>query len=121
MATSHHHHITSLHSYPSFSVNVVTAYSDPLPLNEVDFSNCHGCTPSYRELPPCYPPLHCSARGKLEQSVLNDTWVSMPVGSEGTEQYKQMERNPTEVRLLEFEEERYEVRWCLLIYMYVYI
>ncbi len=92
----------------SFSVNVV-ANSDSLPLNKLDFSECRGCTPSYRELPPRCPPLHCSARGKLEQSVLNDTWVSVPVGSEGTEQSKQMRRSPTEERLLEFEEERFEV------------
>ncbi|KAL0246948.1 hypothetical protein GEMRC1_008154 [Eukaryota sp. GEM-RC1] len=39
-------------------------------------------TPSYRALPVDYIHPKCSGRGKLEESVLNDTIVSAPAGSE---------------------------------------
>ncbi len=82
-------------------------------MNKLDFSECCSCTPSYRELPSGYPQSYCSAKGKLEKNVLNDRWVSVPVGSEGTGQFKQIQQNPAEMRLFEFEADRFEVQSLL--------
>lgn len=48
-----------------------------MPLSEIDFSQCRKCTPSYRALPSGYPIPPCSERSTMEQSVLNDNWVSV--------------------------------------------
>ena len=53
-----------------------------MPIGEVDFSQCTRCTPSYRALPPGYPRLACTERSRVEAALLNDTWVSVPTGSE---------------------------------------
>ncbi|CAM9857947.1 unnamed protein product, partial [Ectocarpus sp. 13 AM-2016] len=53
------------------------------PLNELDLTLSEKGGPSYRHLPKNFPLLSCSERTSLEQSVLNDLWVSVPVGSEG--------------------------------------
>jgi len=53
-----------------------------MPLTEIDFSQSRRCTPSYRALPHAYPRPPCSERTPLCRSVLNDTWVSVPTGSE---------------------------------------
>ena len=55
-----------------------------MPLSEIDFSQCRRCTPSYRALPKSYPVPPCSERTSLCKSVLNDTWVSVPTGSEAS-------------------------------------
>lgn len=55
-----------------------------MPLSEVDFSQCRRCTPSYRALPAGFPHAPCSSRSGLDSSVLNDDWVSVPTGSEGS-------------------------------------
>ena len=53
-----------------------------LPVSEIDFSKCRISTPSYRALPDSYPKFATSERTPADQLVLNDTWVSVPTGSE---------------------------------------
>ena len=53
-----------------------------MPVGEVDFSSCPRCTPSYRALPEGYPKLACTERARWEAAECNDTWVSVPTGSE---------------------------------------
>ena len=53
-----------------------------LPVAEIDFSKCRQCTPSYRALPDTYPKFATSERTVADAAVLNDTWVSVPTGSE---------------------------------------
>ena len=53
-----------------------------VPLMEIDFTRCRKCTPSYRALPRDYPNPPCSERSEEEKKVLNNVWVSLPVGSE---------------------------------------
>jgi len=68
-----------------------------MPLSEIDFSQCRKCTPSYRALPKDYPKPPCTERSPEEEAVLNDTWVSVPVGSEENYSFKHMRRNIYEV------------------------
>ena len=69
-----------------------------MPLSEIDFSNCTRCTPSYRKLPASYPKAPCSERTAMCRSVLNDTWVSVPTGSEDFT-FKSMRKNQYEEAL----------------------
>ncbi len=79
------------------------------PLSEVDFSQCRKCTPSYRALPKDYTLPASSERTIADQSVLNDTFVSVPVGSEENWSFKQQRRNQYEEALFAYEDERFEV------------
>ncbi len=79
------------------------------PLSEVDFSQCRKCTPSYRALPKDYPLPASSERTIADQSVLNDTFVSVPVGSEESWSFKQQRRNQYEEALFAYEDERFQV------------
>ncbi len=79
------------------------------PLSEVDFSQCRKCTPSYRALPKDYPLPASSERTIADQSVLNDTFVSVPVGSEESSSFKQQRRNQYEEALFAYEDERFQV------------
>ncbi len=79
------------------------------PLSEVDFSQCRKCTPSYRALPKDYPLPASPERTVSDQSVLNDTFVSVPVGSEEAYSFKQHRRNQYEEGLFAYEDERFEV------------
>jgi len=79
-----------------------------MPLQDIDFSNCKRCTPSYRSLPAAYPKAPCSERTAMCRSVLNDTWVSVPLGSEDSSS-KNHRRNPHEDALFKCEDDRYEV------------
>jgi hypothetical protein len=80
-----------------------------VPLAEIDFTRCRKCTPSYRILPPDYPPAPCSGRSLLELALLNDTWVSLPVGSEESYTFRHMRRNQHEETLFRVEDERFEI------------
>lgn len=80
-----------------------------MPLSEIDFSQCRKCTPSYRALPKDYPKPPCTERSPEEEAVLNDTWVSVPVGSEENYSFKHMRRNQYEEALFKCEDERYEI------------
>lgn len=80
-----------------------------MPLSEIDFSQCRKCTPSYRALPKDYPKPPCTERSPSEEAVLNDTWVSVPVGSEENYSFKHMRRNQYEEALFKCEDERFEI------------
>lgn len=79
------------------------------PSSEIDFTQSRKCTPSYRALPKTYPVPVCSERGELEQSVLNDEWVSIPIGSEDSYSFKAMRKNQFEEALFKLEDERFEI------------
>jgi paired amphipathic helix protein Sin3a len=80
-----------------------------VPLSEIDFSRCRRCSPSYRALPRDYPPHPCSERSDFETKVLNDIWVSLPVGSEESYTFRHMRRNTHEEMLFRVEDERFEI------------
>jgi paired amphipathic helix protein Sin3a len=80
-----------------------------VPLSEIDFSRCRQCSPSYRALPRDYPTPPCSDRGPDECAVLNDVWVSLPVGSEESYTFRHMRRNMYEETLFRCEDERFEI------------
>jgi len=80
-----------------------------VPLSEIDFSRCRRCSPSYRALPRDYPDPPCSDRSAAEAKVLNDVWVSLPVGSEESYTFRHMRRNQYEEMLFRVEDERFEI------------
>jgi paired amphipathic helix protein Sin3a len=80
-----------------------------VPLSEIDFSRCRRCSPSYRALPRDYPAPPCSDRSDEESKVLNDIWVSLPVGSEESYTFRHMRRNTYEETLFRCEDERFEI------------
>ena len=80
-----------------------------VPLSEIDFSRCRRCSPSYRALPRDYPSPPCSDRNDEEAKVLNDVWVSLPVGSEESYTFRHMRRNTYEEVLFRCEDERFEI------------
>mmetsp|Transcript_17446 Transcript_17446/g.24523 ORF Transcript_17446/g.24523 Transcript_17446/m.24523 type:complete len:1501 (+) Transcript_17446:228-4730(+) len=80
-----------------------------VPLSEIDFSRCRRCSPSYRALPRDYPAPPCSERNEEEAKVLNDVWVSLPVGSEESYTFRHMRRNQHEEVLFRCEDERFEI------------
>jgi len=84
-----------------------------VPLSEIDFSRCRRCSPSYRALPRDYPPPPCSDRSDEEVKVLNDIWVSLPVGSEESYTFRHMRRNTYEEVLFRVEDERFEIDMVL--------
>ncbi|GLD92507.1 hypothetical protein PINS_up001066 [Pythium insidiosum] len=79
-----------------------------IPLAETDLSQCRRATPSYRALPASYPIPPCSFRSKLEKTVCNDSWVSVPTGSEDFS-FKNMRKNQYEEALFKCEDERFEI------------
>lgn len=84
-----------------------------VPLSEIDFSRCRRCTPSYRALPRDYPNPPCSERSEEELKVLNDTWVSLPVGSEESYTFRHMRKNQYEEVLFRCEDMRFEIDMCI--------
>jgi paired amphipathic helix protein Sin3a len=80
-----------------------------VPLSEIDFSRCRRCSPSYRALPRDYPAPPCSERNDEEAQVLNDIWVSLPVGSEESYTFRHMRRITYEEILFRCEDERFEI------------
>jgi len=80
-----------------------------MPLSEIDFSQCRRCTPSYRALPKDYLRPPSSERSLAEYEVLNDVWVSVPVGSEDNYSFKHLRKNQYEEALFKCEDERFEV------------
>ncbi|GAX18151.1 paired amphipathic helix protein Sin3a [Fistulifera solaris] len=84
-----------------------------VPLAEIDFSRCRRCSPSYRALPRDYPSHPCSDRSPEEAKVLNDVWVSLPVGSEESYTFRHMRRNTYEETLFRVEDERFEIDMVL--------
>ena len=84
-----------------------------VPLSEIDFSRCRRCSPSYRALPRDYPNPPCSDRSKEEVSVLNDVWVSLPLGSEENNTFRHMRKNQYEETLFRCEDMRFEIDMCI--------
>ena len=84
-----------------------------VPLSEIDFSRCRRCTPSYRALPRDYPNPPCSERSDEELKVLNDVWVSLPVGSEESYTFRHMRKNQYEEVLFRCEDMRFEIDMCI--------
>lgn len=84
-----------------------------VPLSEIDFSRCRRCSPSYRALPRDYPAPPCSERSIMEKKVLNDIWVSLPVGSEESYTFRHMRKNQHEELLFRVEDERFEIDMCI--------
>eukprot|EP00903_Cladosiphon_okamuranus_P009925 g9422.t1 len=80
----------------------------PQGLSEINFENTKMCTPSYREWPKEHQGVSCSGRSAGEDTVLNDLWVSVPVGSEDNN-FKHMRRNANEEQLFKIEDERFEL------------
>jgi len=80
-----------------------------VPLSEIDFSRCRRCSPSYRALPRDYPNPPCSERSEEEAKVLNNVWVSLPVGSEESYTFRHMRKNQYEEVLFRCEDERFEI------------
>lgn len=77
------------------------------PLNDMNFSNCERASPSYVSMPPFYP-IRCSGKTPQTQLLLNDRWVSVPHGSEESENFSVRNKNLNEINLLKAEDERYE-------------
>ncbi|XP_072983641.1 paired amphipathic helix protein Sin3-like 3 isoform X1 [Typha latifolia] len=82
------------------------------PISELDLSNCHRCTPSYRLLPKSYPIPPASHRTELGASLLNDFWVSVTSGSEDYS-FKHMRKNQYEESLFRCEDDRFELDMLL--------
>lgn len=80
-----------------------------VPLSEIDFTQCRKCTPSYRALPRDYPKAKCTERSEEEAGMLNDQWVSIPIGSEESYSFKHMRKNQYEEALFKVEDERFEI------------
>lgn len=81
-----------------------------IPLSEIDFSQCRRCTPSYRILPSDYPrPISSGREAYKESAVLNDEWVSIPIGSEESTSFKQMRKNQYEESLFRSEDDRFDI------------
>jgi len=84
-----------------------------VPLSEIDFSRCRRCSPSYRALPRDYPSPPCSERSEDEVKVLNDVWVSLPMGSEENNTFRHMRKNQYEETLFRCEDMRFEIDMCI--------
>ncbi len=84
-----------------------------VPLSEIDFSRCRRCSPSYRALPRDYPNPPCSERSEAEAKVLNDVWVSLPMGSEENSTFRHMRKNQYEETLFQCEDMRFEIDMCI--------
>ncbi|KAH9835880.1 uncharacterized protein C8Q71DRAFT_797373 [Rhodofomes roseus] len=67
-----------------------------------------GQGPSYRRLPESEIHLACSARGRLEWSVLNDVWVSHPTWASEDSGFVAHKKNSFEDTIYRSEEERHE-------------
>mmetsp|Transcript_13663 Transcript_13663/g.19538 ORF Transcript_13663/g.19538 Transcript_13663/m.19538 type:complete len:1843 (+) Transcript_13663:250-5778(+) len=100
-------HIVNAAGAPNSSTHDDSWHS--VPLSEIDFGRCRKCSPSYRALPRDYPNPPCSERNEVESSVLNDVWVSLPVGSEESYTFRHMRKNQNEEVLFRCEDERFEI------------
>ncbi len=80
-----------------------------IPTSEIDFNQCKRCSPSYRALPKDYPKPICSERSKMEESVLNDEWITFPFGHEDNYTFRHMIKNSAEEELFKCEEDRFEI------------
>eukprot|EP00166_Cyanidium_caldarium_P003006 ctg_288.g145 len=77
-------------------------------LSEAAAESTERCDTSYKRVQQEYQAIPCSGRGPLEKRVLNDTWVSVPTGSEEGS-FKHLRRNQYEDNLFRCEDDRYEL------------
>ena len=101
--------ILSAAGSPTLSTQLMDDAWYSVPLAEIDFGRCRRCSPSYRALPRDYPAPPCSERSEVESKVLNDVWLSLPVGSEESYTFRHMRRNTYEETLFRVEDERFEI------------
>eukprot|EP00276_Gloeochaete_wittrockiana_P002641 CAMPEP_0184674520 /NCGR_PEP_ID=MMETSP0308-20130426/87283_1 /TAXON_ID=38269 /ORGANISM="Gloeochaete witrockiana, Strain SAG 46.84" /LENGTH=1734 /DNA_ID=CAMNT_0027122129 /DNA_START=27 /DNA_END=5227 /DNA_ORIENTATION=- len=71
--------------------------------------SCLQATPSYKALPASFPRVVSSSRTPLCDDVLNDVWVSVPIGSEDYFSFKHSRKNTYEEALFKVEDEQYEL------------
>jgi paired amphipathic helix protein Sin3a len=77
---------------------------------EMDFGSLQRFGVSYRALPKMYRKGVCSGRSALDQTVLNDTWVSVPTGREDEQvTFRGSLKNQYEEVLFQCEDDRYEL------------
>ncbi|PRP88642.1 paired amphipathic helix containing protein [Planoprotostelium fungivorum] len=74
---------------------------------ELDYKNMRRYGPSYRGFPKNYVPVLCSGRTPLCNSVLNDMWVSVCIGSEDS--FKSSRHNQFEEMLFKCDDDRFEL------------
>ena len=77
-------------------------------VQSVDFTTCPQVTASYRQLPASLAVPYCSGRTALCESVLNDSCISIPTGSEDFS-FKATRKNVYEEQLFKVEDERFEL------------
>lgn len=78
------------------------------PMSEIAAESTVTCTESYKRLPPDFVMPVCRGRTELERKTLNDTWVSVPMGSEDYS-FKHFRKNQFEDNLFRCEDDRYEL------------
>ncbi|CEM32473.1 unnamed protein product [Vitrella brassicaformis CCMP3155] len=83
-----------------------------LSLGQIDFKDAEISGSSYRKLPKKYPKKYCSGRDELCKKELNDTWISIPQGSEDLS-FRVMRRNEYEEVLFKTEDERFDLDYVL--------
>jgi histone deacetylase complex regulatory component SIN3 len=77
------------------------------PLNDMNFSNYERASPSYVAMPPYYP-IRSAGKAEWIKGITNENWVSVPHGSEESENFSVRNKNSNEINLLKAEDERYE-------------
>lgn len=78
-------------------------------ISAIDFSESKQCGPSYRTLPPRYRLPPCSGRSDFQAKLLNDVWLSVPLGNETDTSFKNSRKNQYEDILFRCEDERFEM------------
>jgi paired amphipathic helix protein Sin3a len=78
------------------------------PSGDWEFANSARHGHSYKKLPPYAPRTKSSLRDGVVAELINDEWVSVPLGSEDFS-FKKMRKNPYEDALFKCEDERYEL------------
>eukprot|EP00299_Pterocystis_sp_00344_P016840 c8449_g1_i3.p1 GENE.c8449_g1_i3~~c8449_g1_i3.p1 ORF type:complete len:1038 (-),score=162.62 c8449_g1_i3:16-3129(-) len=81
----------------------------PTVASGMDFSESRKCGPSYRSIPPNYQLPTCSSRTEKISAVLNDEWVSVPLGNENASSFKNSRKNQYEDILFRCEDDRFEM------------
>lgn len=62
------------------------------PLNDMNFSNAERASPSYVSIP-IYYPIICSGKSNEVKLLTNDKWVSVPYGSQESENFSVRNKN----------------------------
>lgn len=73
------------------------------PLNDLNFSNAERASPSYVVIPPYYS-VASNAKPVWIRAITNESWVSVPYGSEESENFLVRNKNSNEINLLKAED-----------------